>query len=256
MHMIRLTPTPTGVGVKDRARKAGGFYTEVVDLVTGDPANAEAASTALASIVNKNLPEEDSPVTNITRSDDGQTFTIQRQDGGSFEISAVASDGSTKSTNQIVDELFEEVNPYGDVDLILARESFDGTIGDTIGEGAASGTVRQESVNFEYQAPIKIDGNDVGPLSYLESKLDARFDEGTNATGGEIESAFTTLIDELMIGSPLQNSEYEIEASDADGNHMVDYVDEDGRPKSKRVYNGYIKYTFPGLPDTGYEGRC
>ena len=33
---------------------------------------------------------------------------------------------------------------------------------------------------------------------------------------------------------------------------MVDYVDEDGRPKSKRVYNGYIKYTFPGLPDTGY----
>jgi len=248
-------PTPTGVGVKDRERKAKGFYGEVVDLVTGDAATAEKASTALASIVNKNLPEGDSRVTNITRSENGMTFMIERQDGGSFEISAVTSDGDVKSTNQIVDELFEEVNPYGDVDLILARDSFDGTIGDAIGEGAAAGTVRQESVNFEYQAPILISGNEVGPYDFLVSKVDTAFDEGYNASQSEIQGAFQTVLDELVLGSPLEDSGYSLEASSSTGNQKLTYMDESTNPPTKKttkIDGGFIRLYFPGLPDTGY----
>ena len=256
-------PTSTDVGVADRERKARGFYGEVVDLVTGDAADAEAASTALASIVNANLGEGDSPITNITRSADGQTFTIERRDGGSFEISAITSEGDTKSTNQIVDELFQEVNPYGpgsktEIDLVLARDAYGETIPDTIGEGAATGTVRREALpELDFQAGITIDDEKVGALTHLENVIGAdEYDDWRNAPGEVTEQAFNDVVSELIREIPeLKNSGYEIQATKAGNTQILEYMDESTTPptpKKKEIDGGFIRFYFPGLPDTGY----
>ena len=226
----------TTIGKKDRDRQASGLYGEAVNLVTGDAAAAESAGTALAAIVNDNLEEGEQRITDIDRSTDGKTFTVTREDGVSFEVSTTANDGVTaKTTKEIVKEIFQEVNPYGNIDVVMATEAYTGTVPDAVGEGGASSNVRAQTIQaLDYQLPITVDGNEVGAEAYLTSKLDERFDAGDNAEAGDIKVAFTTVVNELIRGnSQLTNLGFDIGATDADGE------------------TGVIQMIFPGLPDTG-----
>lgn len=231
--------TSTTIGKKDRDTKASSMYGEVVNLVTGDAASAETAATALASIVNANLKEGQSAIAEdgISRSDDSSSWSITLEDGSTFTVDALAGDENKtpKSMEEIVKEIFQEVNPYSNINVVMAAEAFTGEVPNIVGEGGATGNVKVKPIAaLDYQLPITVDGIEVGAEAYLTSKLDERFDAGDNAKAGDIKAAFTTVVNELIRGnSQLTNLGFEIGATDAD----------DG--------TGVIQIRFPGLPDTG-----
>lgn len=211
--------TATTIGEKDRTLRAKGFYGEVVSLVTGSATEATAAATALASRVNSTLPEGSPKVGVITRSADGKTWIVPRSGEADFTIKATLPDGSEKSSVQISKELFEEVNPYitggNRIDIIMAQDAYGLKNVPTERQiGAAQAEVRKELIpEFDFNSSIRVDGADVGPQSFLESKLGLDFDD-VDASGGNIESAFKTVIDELLPPA-LREIGYELGATDA-----------------------------------------
>ena len=201
-------PNESAAGINDanRKRELAGMYGEVVNLVTGDAASAETAATALASLVNANLKEGQSAIAEdgISRSDDSSSWSITLEDGSTFTVDALAGDENKtpKSMEEIVKEIFQEVNPYSNINVVMAAEAFTGEVPNIVGEGGAASNVRRTPIQpIDYQGSITVDGNATGPQAYLVSKLQESFDYGDNATGGEIKEAFTTVIDELIRGN-------------------------------------------------------
>ena len=253
--------SPTTVGVKDRDLKAKGFYGEVVNLVTGSTAEATASATALASRINSILPKDAPRVGVITRSADGSIWTVPRSGEADFIIKAKMLDGSEKTSVQIIKELFEEVNPYktGEdrIDVVMAQDAYG--IGNVPTErqiGAAEGEVRKELIDeFDFNSSIRIDGQDVGPLSYLESKLGVGFEE-VEASGGDVESTFKAVIDELL-PQTLRDIGYELGATDADmetGQIQIIFGDRNATDAEDHyytipIYNKSIAETYTKLQD-------
>ena len=241
--------------------KAKGFYGEVVNLVTGSAAEATASATALASRINSMLPKDAPRVGVITRSADGSIWTVPRSGEADFIIKAQTPDGSEKTSVQITKELFEEVNPYKTgadrIDVVMAQDAYG--IGNVPTErqiGAAEGEVREELIDeFDFNSSIRIDGQDVGPLSYLESKLGVGFEE-VEAGGGVVESTFKAVIDELL-PQTLRDIGYELGATDADmetGQIQIIFGDRNATDAEDHyytipIYNKSIAETYTKLQE-------
>ncbi len=219
---------------ENKNKELAGMYEEVVNLVTGNAAQAEQSATALASYANNNITDPDLKIKEITRPDGDGNFVVTRADGSTFDVSSTAADGTVLSTTDLVDSLYGDL--IGESNVAIARGAYGetgGVVGDTRGTGGATSNVRRTPIQpMDYQGSIKVDGNDIGPQAYLVSKLDDRFDRGyNNATGGEIKEAFTTVIDELIRGNDqLTDLGFQVEATDAD-----------------RSGNDVIAFEFPGL---------
>ena len=238
-HQTVFKPNESAASInnENKNKELAGMYEEVVNLVTGNAAQAEQSATALASYANNNITDPDLKIKSITRPDGDGNFTVTRADNSKFDVSSKAADGTVLSTNDLVDSLYGDL--IGESNVAAARGAYGetgGVVGDTRGGGAAASNVRTKPIQpMNYQGSIKVDGNDIGPQAYLVSKLQESFDDGDNATGGEIKEAFTTVIDELIIGnSQLIDLGFRVEATDADDND-----------------NDVIAFNFPGLPDTG-----
>jgi hypothetical protein len=222
---------------ENKNKELAGMYEEVVNFVTGNAAQAEQSATALASYANNNITDPDLKIKKITRPDGDGNFTVTRADGSTFDVSSKAADGTVLSTTDLVDSLYGDL--IGESNVATARGAYGetgGVVGDTRGVGGAASNVRSKPIQpINYQGSIKVDGNDIGADAYLVSKLQESFDSGDNATGGEIQSAFTTVIDELIIGNDqLIDLGFRVKATDANDNG-----------------NDVIAFELPGLPDTG-----
>ena len=194
--------TSTTIGAGDRERRAGGLYEEVVKMVTGNVAASGASSTALAAIVNDNLGEGDPRITNIERSEDGKSFIVTRSEGNPFVIEVDADDDTSKSTTEIIKELFQELNPYSNIDIVLAQDSYDGEVPDIVGVGGAKGNVRSQKIKpVNITSKIKVDGELVGLSSYIDSEFDGDFTNwfgGQNWTPKEVTPPFDMVINNLV----------------------------------------------------------
>ena len=230
-------PNESAAKINDanKKRELAGMYTEVVNFVTGDAANAEQSATALASYANNNITDPDLKIRSISRPDGDGNFVVTRADGSTFDVSSTAEDGTVLSTTDLVNSLYGDLIGTGNVATAAdAYRQTGGVVGDTRGVGGAASNVRRTPIQpMDYQGSITVDGNATGPQAYLVSKLQESFDSGDNATGGEIKEAFTTVIDELIRGNDqLTDLGFRVEATDADDNG-----------------NDVIAFRFPGLGD-------
>ena len=163
--------TATEIGVSDRKRQAGGLYEQVVNLVTGDGTLSSQAATSLASIINDKLPEGDSPLTNITRSDDGNTFVVEREDGSTFKVDRKLPNGEMKTNKMIIDEMFQEVNPYENVDLQLAEDAYTGEIGSDVGTGESRANVQTKAYDVVDMASTIQNLDNKTPADYVTKQV-------------------------------------------------------------------------------------
>ena len=196
-------PTSISVGEEDRSRRATGLYGEVVKFVTGDAAGAESAGTALAAIVNDKLPEGESAIADIERDANGEFFTVTRENGDVFTVSTTATDNVTPlSTTEIVKQLFQELNPYDNVDIDLAVKEFTGEVPDTVGEGGAAGNVAIKKIkSVDMNSAITVGGEEQSIDTWLNSQFDGDFSDwfgSTNVNVNEMNKAFNPVIDQLI----------------------------------------------------------
>jgi hypothetical protein len=189
--------TATEIGVSDRKRQAGGLYEQVVNLVTGDGTLSSQAATSLASIINDKLPEGDSPLTNITRSDDGNTFVVTREDGSEFKVDRKLPNGQMKTNKMIIDEMFQEVNPYENVDLQLAEDAYTGEIGSDVGTGEAAANVQTKAYDVVDMASTKELLDDKTPGDYLETKIGTSFGALTDSDS-QINEVYTNILNNIV----------------------------------------------------------
>ena len=195
-------PTNISVGEEDRSRRATGLYGEVVKFVTGDAAGAESAGTALAAIVNDKLPEGESAIANIERDANGEFFTVTRDNGDVFKVSTTSNDGTALSTTEIVKQLFQELNPYDNVDIDLAVKEFTGEVPDAVGEGGAAGNVAIKKIKpVDMNSAISVGGEEQSIQTWLDSQFDGDFTNwfgGANMTAYETRDVFNPVIDQLI----------------------------------------------------------
>lgn len=193
--------SPTEVGVSDRDRQAGGLYEQVVNLVTGDGTLSSQAATSLASIINDKLPEDDSPLTNITRTDDGNTFVITREDGSEFKVDRKLPNGEMKTNKMIIDEMFQEVNPYENVDLQLAEDAYSGEIGGEVGTGEAQANVQTKAYDVVDMASTIQNLDNKTPADYVEQRVGDGFQLnflGAGETDDVITDTYTTVLNNIV----------------------------------------------------------
>ena len=228
-HQVTYKPpkTATQIGLEDRDKSRANLYGTVNDLVTGDPNKAESAANTLMTIFNKNKGENVPEITNIERKVDSEGITVFEVEtpDGIQTIKTQHKDGTTKTTADIIKELYDNVNPYED-DVTVAIDAFEGEIGENVGEGGAKGSGRFEKIpEIDYDSPVVIGGSETGAEAYLHKELDHRFDHRSNATGEEIESAFSNLIDAVLPKVLRDNYTIRISANDADkGNKDSGYI--------------------------------
>lgn len=193
--------TATEIGVSDRKRQAGGLYEQVVNLVTGDGTLSSQAATSLASIINDKLPEGDSPLTNITRSDDGNIFVVEREDGSTFEVNRKLPNGKDKTNKMIIDEMFQEVNPYENVDLQLAEDSYSGEIKTDVGTGEAKANVQTKAYDVVDMASTIQNLDNKTPADYVIQEIGEGFQKnilGAGETDNKITDTYTTILNNIV----------------------------------------------------------
>jgi len=187
--------TPTEVGVSDRKRQAGGLYEQVVNLVTGDGTLSSQAATSLTSIINDKLPEGDSPLTNITRTDDGGTFVVTREDGSTFKVDRELPNGEMKTNKMIIDEMFQEVNPYENVDLQLAEDAYSGEIGGEVGTGESQANVQTKAFEVVDMASTYDQLDNMTPSAYVDDFIDASF---AGDSDNQINQVYTNVLNNIV----------------------------------------------------------
>lgn len=233
--------TAVEIGKDDRDRDRSSLYQNNVDLVTGDGPAATKAATQLTNIYNNNRgdgPEITSPITR-TIGDDGEVvFTIPFEDGVQT-VSSLDINGNAKTPEQIVDEIYDISNPYGD-NVNIGKDAWEGSYDDlSTGTDKAAGSVKFKTMDeIDYNSPIQIGGANVNPIAYLEDQLDVNFDDGVNANKEDIQQSFTKVIEQLMPPMMQDNYNFRVEASDAD---------------SDAYGKGFLRFFFTG-PD-GKETR-
>ena len=190
---------------EERNRKASGLYNQVVQLVAGDATASGQSATSLANTLNDLLPEDASPFKNITRSEDGNTFIALRQDGSEFKVDRMTEGGQRKSNEQIVDELFQKLNPYKEtIDVQLAKDAYDGTITEYEFD-EETGTYKspgKSSANVETQAYDVIDMastydqlNNMTPSAYVDDFIDASF---AGDSDNQINEVYTNVLNNIV----------------------------------------------------------
>ncbi|QDP54094.1 MAG: hypothetical protein GOVbin1629_30 [Prokaryotic dsDNA virus sp.] len=228
--------TATEIGRDDRERDRTSLYQNNVDLVTGDGPLATKAATQLTNIYNNNRgdkPEITSPITR-TIGDDGEViFTIPFEDGVQT-VSSLDPSGNVKTPEQIVDEIYDISNPYGD-NINIGKDAWKGSYDDlSTGTDKASGSIKFKTIDeIDYTSPVQIGGANVNPVDYLENILDENFDDGVNANKEDIQSSFSKVIEQLMPPIMADNVKFRVVATDADGGEE---------------FGGNIKFFFTG-PD-------
>ena len=214
-HQVTYKPSPTAteIGLKRDEKKISNLYGTVNDLVTGDANKANSSANTLVTIYNKNRGENDPMIKTITRK--GGVFTIETTDG-IRTVESTHKDGTAKTTNDIIKEIYDNVNPY-EADVTVAIDAYDGTVGDAVGEGDATGTSAFEKIpEIDYDSPIMIGGVETGAEAYIESKLDPRFDDWNNAEAEEIIATYSAVIDASIPKVLRDNYDITVEASDAE----------------------------------------
>ncbi len=193
--------TPTEVGVSDRKRQAGGLYEQVVNLVVGDGTLSSQAATSLASIINDKLPEGDSPLTNITRSEDGNIFIVEREDGSTFKVNRKLPNGKNKTNKMIIDEMFQEVNPYENVDLQLAEDAYTGEIKEDVGTGESQANVQTKAYDVVDMASTIQNLDNKTPSDYVTKMVGDGFQLnllGAGETDDVITDTYTTVLNNIV----------------------------------------------------------
>ena len=248
--------TSVEIGQDERNKQRSKMYGFAVDLVSGDLNAASAASTTLAQIYNKNRGEGAPEMIVAPRrgvNDDGQlVWTIEFEDGP-VEISAISADGTTpKTTEQIVDEIYDFMNPYND-DVSIGKTNWRGNYG-TINEESAEGVVQFKTIpDIDFQSDVNIDGEAQTPTEYLKSVLDYDLDNYRNATGDQIEKAVKNLISNIMPDVMLRNIPVTVTASTADNN--ANFTDTEGLYgiENATYEDGYILLNFGDPTDKRYN---
>ena len=137
--------------------------------------------------------------------------------------------GDPKTVTDIIREIYDVVNPYKD-DVTVAEAAFNkknGKVGTGIGKGDAAGSVAFKTIEpVDFNSDVTIEGVAQSPLGYLEDQLDETLDEGSNATGPEIEKALTQAINSVLPQVALDNIKVRISATDADS----------GEPNKGQIY--------------------
>jgi hypothetical protein len=192
---------------EERNRKASGLYNQVVQLVAGDSTSSGQSATSLANTLNDLLPEDASPFKNISRSEDGNMFIAIRQDGSEFKVDRMTEGGERKSNEQIVDELFQKLNPYKEtIDVQLAKDAYDKPIseyefdeetGTYTSPGASSANVETTTYDVIDMASTKALLDDKTPGDYLDTKIGTSF-EGLTDSDSQINEVYTDILNNIV----------------------------------------------------------
>jgi len=192
---------------EERNRKAAGLYNQVVQLVAGDATASGQSATSLTNTLNDLLPEDKSPFADVSRSEDGNTFIAIRQDGSKFKVDRMTPGGERKSNEQIVDELFQKLNPYKEtIDVELAKDAFDGTIteyefdeetGTYKNPGASSANVETTTYDVIDMASTKELLDNKTPGGYLESEIGTSFEALTDSDS-QINEVYTDILNNIV----------------------------------------------------------
>ncbi|MDA0777880.1 MAG: hypothetical protein O3C19_02305, partial [Bacteroidetes bacterium] len=204
-------PTATSIGNDRLEESRANLYATVNDLVSADPNKASSAGTTLANIYNKSReagrPEITGEIIRTIDAEGKAKFTFPFADrvmtiDGQFE------NGDPKTVTDIIREIYDVVNPYKD-DVTVAEAAFNkknGKVGTGIGKGDAAGSVAFKTIEpVDFNSDVTIEGVAQSPLGYLEDQLDETLDEGSNATGPEIEKALTQAINSVLPQVALDN---------------------------------------------------
>lgn len=245
--------TSTEAGIKDRDASRANLYATVDNLVSGDTNEASSAGTTLANIYNSkrgDRPEITGQIQRIYVNGKPQ-FVVPFSDR-TMTIKGQFENGDPKTVRDIIREIYDVVNPYKD-DVTVAERAFDKegkTVGTSIGEGGAAGTVAfKEIPKPDYSSVAEIEGTAQSPLKFLVDKLDERLDSGQNAKGPEIESALSSAISSVMPQVMFDNFEVTVSATDANsgskdangnvngGQVVLTFKDNKGRTTTETITN-------------------
>ena len=248
-HQVTYKPEPraktaTEIGLEDRDKSRANLYSTVNDLVTGDPNKAESAANTLVTIFNKNKGEDVPELLNVDRvTQNGKTvFKVTTEDGVQT-VNTEHNDGTTKSTADIIKEIYDNVSPYED-DVTVAIDAFKGEIGENVGEGDVRGKGKFKKIpEIDYDSPVVIDGNSTGALSYITGILGKHFDPYTmSPSDARYEEIYTNVADALM-PKVMRDAgvDFKINVSDGtdnDGTMKITYtIPQTGESYTYTIYN-------------------
>jgi len=101
-----------------------------------------------------------------------------------------------------VKQLFQELNPYDNIDIALATQDYTGTVPDAVGEGGAAGNIAVEKIEaVDMNSAINVGGESQSIKTWLDSQFDGDFTNwfgGSNMTAYETRDVFNPVIDQLV----------------------------------------------------------
>ena len=193
----KVFPPASAIVENDKNAISVGYMKDIIDFTEGDATSATAAGNALASTINKNLPEGAPQVLSLERitNSQGQTiaFQVNRENMDPFIVDV---DGMSNENAQRA--LYENITPRGVLNYYDALDKWGGQVGDEFGEGGATGrgqTKRMTTLNFERSTDLG--GVTQTPAQYIDDMLGDTLNSA-NDSNEQVINTYTEVMNKVM----------------------------------------------------------
>jgi len=193
----KVFPPASAIKEEDKNSVSVGYMRDIIDFTEADATKATSAANALASRINKHLPDGAPQIISIERivNSQGGTvgFEINRDNKAPYIV-----DVNGMSNEDAQRALYDNITPNNVLDYYDALDVWGGRIGDEFGEGAATGRGqidRMTTPNFERATDLG--GVTQTPSQYIVTELGDNL-QGANDSDEQVINTYREVMNKVM----------------------------------------------------------
>lgn len=193
----KVFPPASHIKEDDRNSVSVGYMRDIIDLTEADATKATSAANALASRINKNLPEGAPQIVSIERIVNSQGGTV------GFEINRDNKEPYIVDVNGMSNQdaqraLYENITPGGVLEYFDALEVWGGRVGDEFGEGGVTGRGQIDKMTTpNFQRVTDLGGVSQTPSQYIVSELGDNL-QAANDSDEQVINTYTEVMNKVM----------------------------------------------------------
>jgi len=167
----KVFPPASAIKEDDKNTTSVGYMRDIIDLTEADSTKATSAANALASRINKHLPDGAPQITSIERIVNSQGGTV------GFEINRDNKEPYIVDVNGMSNQdaqraLYINVTPNNVLEYYDALDVWGGRVGDEFGQGGATGRGQIDKMaTLDFERPVALGGVDQTFRAYIDDEL-------------------------------------------------------------------------------------
>ena len=193
----KVFPPSSAIKEDDRNSVSVGYMRDIIDLTEADATKATSAANALASRINKSLPDGAPQIVSIERIVNSQGGTV------GFEINRDNKEPYIVDVNGMSNQdaqraLYENVTPTGVLEYYDALDVWGGRVGDEFGEGGVTGRGQVDKMTTpNFERVTDLGGVSQTPSQYINEMLGDHL-QAANDTDEQVVNTYTEVMNKVM----------------------------------------------------------